>query len=74
MRFVKKNFEMMLARQRKGFTQEDLAKLVESKANYISKIESNIVVPSFDMKHRIAKALDEDVGKLFPEGSEDLGQ
>lgn len=65
MKFVKKNFEMMLARQRKGLTQEALAELIGSKGNYISKIEAGLVDGSFDMKHRIAKALDTTVEEIF---------
>lgn len=65
MRYANKNFQMMLARQKKGLYQKELAEMVGTKENYISKIENNIDKPSLKMAQKIAAALDSTVDELF---------
>ena len=67
MRYANKNFAMMLARQKKGLLQRDLAEAIGTKENYISKIENNIDKPSLKMAQKIAAALDSTVDELFGE-------
>ena len=60
-----KNVNMAVARLQKGLSQKDLAALVGTKPNYISKIENGISKPSLKMAQKIASSLDVSVDHLF---------
>ena len=52
-------------RNKRGFTQEKLAEMVNYSTNHIAKLESASTNPSFDLLVNIAKALDVQVKDLF---------
>jgi transcriptional regulator with XRE-family HTH domain len=56
---------MRANRKQKSLTQEELAALVDTAANYISLIESAKKFPSVDMLERIATALGVDTLAFF---------
>lgn len=58
---------LVVARNVKGLSQEDLANLVGCTQQYISLIESGARNPSPQMAKRIADAVGRPIGSLFPD-------
>lgn len=65
-----KRKNMMIARLRKDLNQQELADLVDSQRNYISKIENGLATPSLKLAKKIATALDSTVDELFGNGEQ----
>jgi transcriptional regulator with XRE-family HTH domain len=49
--------QLQLARQKKGFTQAEVAKLADTNTNYYAKLERGESVPSLKMLEKVLKAL-----------------
>lgn len=60
------NFQLMVARKKKGYTQDQLAEKVQSSRKWLSKIENNQGRPSLELAQKIAEALDSTTDELFP--------
>lgn len=56
---------MIAARLKKGLTQEQLAKKINTKQESISRVESGRVTPSITFLKRIAQALDSNLTVRF---------
>jgi len=54
-------------RKEKGFTQAQLGALIDKDFQSISRLEAGGVNPSCFLIWQLAKALDVEVGRLFPE-------
>ncbi|HZV13326.1 MAG TPA: helix-turn-helix transcriptional regulator [Candidatus Kapabacteria bacterium] len=52
-------------RQKRGFTQEKLAVLINTRNEYVSLLEGGHKNVSIDVLFRISKALDVDAGKFL---------
>src|SRR5664279_1665536 len=61
--------KVVLARIRKGYTQEKLAEMVGTKQSGIARTERGNSLPKLDLLDRIARALDIDLSQMF-EGPE----
>lgn len=56
---------LRLARQAKGFSQEELAHRADIDRTYISSLERCVYSPSIEILDRLAKALDVDAADLL---------
>ena len=57
--------EIIEARKRKGFTQEDLAKKIGAKQSAIARIESGNANPTVNFLEKVASALDSNLTIQF---------
>ncbi|MCH7641181.1 helix-turn-helix transcriptional regulator [Patescibacteria group bacterium] len=57
--------EIIEARKRKGFTQEDLAKKIGTKQSAIARIESGNANPTVNFLEKVASALDSNLTIQF---------
>lgn len=60
------NFQLMVARKKKGYTQDQLAEKVGSSRKWLSKIENNQGKPSLELAQKIAAELESTTDELFP--------
>lgn len=66
---------MLVYRQRKGWTQEELAEASNLHRSYVSQIERGLVNPSIETLARIAEALGVSICDLLcPEEVEEVEQ
>lgn len=71
---MKTNVKMLLGnrikelRHGRGFSQEQLAELIEIDTKHLSRIETGVNAPTVDRLEIIAKALDVEVRSLFDFG------
>lgn len=48
---------LQLARQKKGLTQAEVAKLAGTNTNYYAKLERGVAIPSLKMLEKVVRAL-----------------
>jgi len=63
----KKELGKRIAKMRKkcGLTQNELAKMTETRQTHISRIETGVYMPRLEMLVKIAKALNCDIEELL---------
>ena len=57
-------------RENKGWTQENLAEMMDISSNYLSSIERGKENPTFDMLEKISTALGVEIREIFDFGHE----
>jgi transcriptional regulator with XRE-family HTH domain len=68
---LKVGAKLRAARKARRWSMRDLADRVGCSESLISKIESDRVIPSLPMLHKIAKELGTSIGKMFAEANPD---
>jgi transcriptional regulator with XRE-family HTH domain len=53
------------ARERKGYSQRELSRMIDANASYVNRLESMTLLPSLPMLWRIAHALDVPLVLIF---------
>ena len=59
--------KLKMVRERKGFTQYELGRLLGKYQSWVWQIENSYSVPSEQEKEALAKVLEVDVDEVFPE-------
>jgi len=57
--------KLRILRKKKGFTQEQLADLIQVSPSLISKFETGVATPSLEVAFKLAKVLGATVEDLF---------